>query len=123
MSGLPNQWNTTTPAGSQWAQAFQLQNDDGTPVDITGWTWEFVIRPTVVDTASPALVQVTTTVTAQGYITVNISTATVIVVLAPAATALLGKGARPYALWSQPGTTQATAWVEGAFNTQLVAAA
>jgi len=123
VASLPNQWNTTAAAGSQWAQAFQLVNDDGTPVNVTGWTWEFVIRPTVNDTASPALVQVTTTVSAQGYITVDTVTATVMVVLNPAATALLGKGARPYTLWSNPGTTQAVAWVDGIFNTQLVAAA
>ena len=123
MSTLPNQWNTTAAAGSQWSQVFQMQNDDGTPVDLAGLTWEFVIRPTVSDTASPALVQVTTTVNAQGYITVNTVTGTVTVVLNPAATSLLGKGARPYTLWSQPGTNTAVAWVDGVFNTQLVAAA
>lgn len=121
MASLPNQWNASSPAGSQWAQAFQLVNDDGSPVNITGWTWEFVIRPTVGDTASPALVQVSTTVTAQGYITVNTVTATVMVVLNPAATSLLKKGARPYALWSNPGTTTACAWVDGVFNSQLIA--
>lgn len=121
MSSLPNQWNASSAAGSQWAQAFTLQNDDGTPVNVTGWTWEFVIRPTVADTVSPALVQVTTTAGAQGYITVDTTTATVMVVLNPAATSLLGRGARPYALWSNPGTTTALAWVEGVFNSQLIA--
>jgi hypothetical protein len=121
--GLPNQWNAFTPAGSQWIQAFTLQNDDGTPVNIAGWTWEFVIRPNTTDTASPALVQVTTTSSAQGYITVDTVTGTVTVVLNPAATALLSKGARPYTLWSNPGTTTALAWVDGTFNSQLVAAA
>lgn len=123
MTSLPNQWNASSPAGSQWAQAFQLVNDDGTPVNVTGWTWEFVIRPNVADTASPALVQVTTTVSAQGYITVDTATATVMVVLNPAATAPLGKNSRPFTLWSNPGTTTATAWVEGRFNTQIIAAA
>jgi len=121
VTSLPNQWNASSPAGSQWSQAFTLQNDDGTPVNVTGWTWEFVIRPTVADMTSPALVQVTTTVNAQGYITVDTVTATVMVVLNPAATTLLGKGARPYALWSQPGTSLALAWVEGVFNSQLIA--
>jgi hypothetical protein len=123
VSALPNQWNATAAAGSQWAQAFQLQNDDGTPVNITGWTWEFVIRLTVTDAASPALVQVTTAANSQGYITVNTTTATVTVVLNPAATSQLGKGAKPYTLWSNPGTTTATAWVDGTFNSQLIAAA
>jgi hypothetical protein len=119
---LPNQWNTTVAAGSQWAQTFQLQNDDGTPIDTTGWTWEFVIRPATNDTTTPALVQVTTTPTAQGYIATDPATGAVTVVLAPVATSLLGRGARPYTLWSNPGTPQATAWVEGVFNSQLVAA-
>lgn len=123
MANLPNQWNASAAAGSQWAQAFQLQNDDGTPVNTVGWMWEFVIRPNIADASSPALVQVTTTASSQGYITVDTSTATVMVVLSPAATTVLGKGARPYALWSNPGTTQATAWVDGVFNSQLVAAA
>lgn len=123
MASLPNQWNASTPARSQWAQSFTLQNDDGTPVNTSGWTWEFVIREHVTDTASPALVQVSTTVNTQGYITANTATGTVTVVLNPAATALLGKGARPYTLWSNPGTTQALAWVDGTFNTQLIAAA
>lgn len=123
MPGLPNQWNAFTPAGSQWIQAFTLQNDDGTPVNVTGWTWEFVIREHVTDATSPALVQVTTTPSSQGYITVDTVTGTVTVVLNPAATALLSKGARPYTLWSNPGTTTALAWVDGTFNSQLVAAA
>jgi hypothetical protein len=44
------------------------------------------------------------------------------VVLTPDATSLLGMGARPYALWSNPGTTTATTWCDGTFNTQLVPA-
>lgn len=123
MASLPNQWNTTAAAGSQWAQAFQMQNDDGTPVNVTGWTWEFVIRPNVTDTASPARVQVTTAASTQGYITVDTTTATVTVVLSPAATAGFGRSAQPFTLWSNPGTSQALAWVDGIFNTQLVAAA
>lgn len=123
MPGLPSQWNAWTPAGSQWTQTFTLQNDDGSIVNIAGWTWELVIRPTVTDATSPALVQVTTTASSQGYITANATTGTVTVVLAPAATTLLGKGARPYTLWANPGTSQATAWLDGTFNSQLVAAA
>ena len=118
MSNLPNQVNFTAPAGSQWAQAFQM-----TGVDITGLDWEFVIRPGVTDTAQPPLVKVTTTVSSQGQITVDTATGTVMVVLTPAATTLLKRGARPYALWSNPGTTSATAWCEGVFNSQLIAAA
>ncbi|MFE5868800.1 hypothetical protein ACFQ6V_09120 [Streptomyces roseifaciens] len=121
MAGLPMQWNTTTAAGSQWAQTFTLTKPDGTPLDITGLVWEFVIRPAVTDTAQPPLVKVTTTASSQGQITVTTSTASVQVVLAPAATSLLGRGARPFSLWSNPGTPTAVCWVEGSFHSQPVA--
>lgn len=123
MPGLPNQWNTSGPANSQWIQAFTLQNDDGTPINTTGWTWEFVIRPTVTDKTNPALIQVTTSTTTQGYITADTTTGIVTVVLNPAATTLLGEGARPYTLWSNPDTSQELAWVTGTFTSQLIAAA
>ncbi|NUP39510.1 MAG: hypothetical protein HOY76_21485 [Streptomyces sp.] len=115
MASLPNQVNFATAAGSQWAQTFQF-----TGVDLTGLAWEFVIRPTVTDATVPPLVKVTTTVSSQGQITMDTTAKTVQVVLTPAATTLLGKGARPYALWSNPGTTTATTWCEGVFNTALV---
>lgn len=118
MSSLPNQANFAAAAGSQWAQTFQI-----TGVDITGLDWEFVVRPTVVDKAQPALVKVTPTVSAQGQITVDASAGTVQVVLTPAATTLLGRGAKRYGLWSNPGLTSATLWCEGVFNIQSVAAA
>lgn len=117
MSSLPNQVNFATAAGSQWAQTFQFAG-----VDLTGLAWEFVIRPNATDAAQPPLVKVTTTVTAQGQITVDLTAKSVQVVLTPAATSLLGKGARAYALWSNPGTTTATTWCEGIFNSSLVPA-
>lgn len=113
---LPCQVNFTAAAGSQWAQTFQLPG-----VDITGLDWEFVVRPSATDATQPPLVKVTPTVSAQGLITVDTGAATVQVVLTPAATDLLGRGARPYALWSNPGTTAATTWAAGTFNSQLVA--
>lgn len=122
MPQLPNQVTFSVAAGSQWVQTFTLTNA-GAPVDLTGLAWEFVIRPTVADATVPALIQVTTTPSAQGSIAVVPATGTVTVTLTPAATLLLGRGARPHALWSNPGTATATCWVEGAFNTQLVAAA
>jgi hypothetical protein len=117
MAGLPSQVNFGTAAGSQWAQTFQF-----TGVDITGLSWEFVIRPHATDTTVPPLVKVTTTASAQGQIVVNTVAGTVQVVLTPAATTLLKKGARPYALWSNPATTSATTWCEGMFNSRLVPA-
>ena len=114
---MATQANLTTDSGSQWAQTFQFQG-----VDISGLTWEFVIRPSLTDTTQPPLIKVTTTVGSQGQITADTVARTVQVVLTPAATALLGQGARPYALWSNPGTTSATTWCEGTFTSTTVPA-
>lgn len=118
MSNLPQQVNFSAAAGSQWAQTFQI-----TGTDLTGLGWEFVIRPTVVDTTTPAPVRVTTTPGAQGQISVDVGAGTVQVVLTPAATSLLGRGAKRYALWSNPGLASALPWCEGVFNIQSIAAA
>lgn len=118
---LPNQVQFASAAGSLWRRTFTITDDSG-PVDLTGLSWEFVIRPNATDATVPALVSVTTTPTAQGQIDVTPAEGIVTVTLTRAATALLGKGARPHALWSNPGQDDATCWCEGVFNTQLVAA-
>lgn len=121
MPQLPNQVNFSTAAGSQWQQTFTLTDNTGAAINLTGLVWEFVVRPNVEDATTPALVQVTTTSSGQGQITVTPLTGVVTVTLTPGATATLGVGSRPYALWSNPGTSTATCWVEGTFNTQRVA--
>jgi len=123
MPALPNQLNTTSAAGSQWVTTYTLQNDDGTLMNITGKTFEFVVRPSTTDVTEPALVAVnSTTAGAQGYITVSPSTSTVQVVLSPTATALLGQSSYPYSLWMDPGLTDATDLVVGTCFSTLVAA-
>jgi hypothetical protein len=105
-------------------QTYTLQNDDGTPMTITGKTFEFVIRPSTSDTTQPGMVSVnSTTASAQGYITVTATSSTVQVVLSPTATSLLGQSADPYSLWMDPGQPDATALVTGTFFCNLVAAA
>ncbi|WP_327066884.1 hypothetical protein [Kitasatospora sp. NBC_01302] len=124
MPALPNQLNTTSASGSQWVTSYQLQNDDGTLMNITGKTFEFVIRPTTSDATEPALVSVNSTAAnAQGYITVTPATSTLLVVLSPTATALIGQSAYPYSLWMDPGLSDATDLVTGTFYNALVAAA
>lgn len=119
--GLPNQVQITVAAGSQWTQGYQLQNDDGTPMDITGATFEFVVRPSASDTTEPGLVSVnSTTNSAQGYITATPSSSSLLVVLSPTATALLGQSTYPYALWMNPGTSSQTDLVTGTAFSQLV---
>lgn len=124
MPPLPNQLAATAAAGSQWVTSYQLQNDDGTLADITAKAFEFVIRPSVTDTTEPALIAVNSTMaTAQGYITVTPATSTILVVLSPTATALLGQSTDSYSLWMDPGQADATNLVTGTFYCNLVAAA
>lgn len=124
MPVLPNQVQANAAAGGQWTETYTLQNNDGTLMNLTGKSFEFVVRPSVTDTTEPAKVAVNSTAAnAQGYITVTANTSTVQVVLSPTATALLGKSAYPYALWMDPGLPDATPVVAGTFFTSLVAAA
>lgn len=117
------QWRARTAAGAKWTQIFALTNADGSVVDLTGLAWEFAIRPSPTDVAATPLIKVTTTPGAQGQIVVDIPTGTVTVTLTPAATVLLGRGSRAHALWSNPGTSSAICWAEGAFDSAPVAAA
>jgi outer membrane protein assembly factor BamB len=121
---LPNVAAAYATPGSQWAQGYTFYNDDGTLMSLTGKTFEFVVRPNTSDTTEPAQISVSsTTANSQGYITVTLATSSILVVLSPAATNLLGASNRPYALWMDPGQTDATAMVVGIMNSQLVAAA
>jgi hypothetical protein len=121
MPELPEHIDTTAIAGGQWSWGYTLTNQDGTPVNLSNSTFEFVIRPNIGDVTEPALVSVTTASSGQGQITVNSNTVTV--TLNASATALLGQGQRPYALWQNPGQPSATPWVAGTFFSSLVAAA
>lgn len=121
MPTLPNQLNIQQAAGSQWTQGYQLQNDDGTLVNITGATFQFVIRPSATNVTEPGLVSVNSTAsTVQGYITVTTGTSTLLVVLSPTATSLLGQNSYPYSLWMNPGTSSATDLVTGTSFCTLV---
>lgn len=121
---LPTQVNAYCNAGFVWSQTFALtQTPGGPPVDLTGLVVELVIRPTVEDTTSPALVQVSSSGSnTQGSITITSPTGGIVVVdLTPTATTLLGEGARPFTLCTNPGTSTAAAWVTGMFFSRLVA--
>lgn len=123
MPTQPAQVNATAYAGFVWSETYTLtQTPGGPPIDLTGLVFELVIRPTVQDKTSPALVQVSSSASnAQGSITVTPLTGVVAVDLTPAATLLLGQGARPYTLLSNPNTGTDAAWVEGIFTSKLIA--
>lgn len=110
-------------AGFVWTQTYTLtQTPNGPPINLTGLVFELVIRPSLTDTTSPALVQVSSAASnAQGSVTVTPLSGIVTVSLTPAATSLLGQGERFYTLCSNAGTTTAALWVEGVFTSKLAA--
>jgi hypothetical protein len=111
-------WTLRMPAGSlqQWNFTFTTTAPGGnTPYPITGSTWEYVARPTATDMTSPPMIEITTSVTTAGVITVTDSAALSQVQLDiyPAATAALTPGTYFHALWANAGGTSALAWVTG----------
>lgn len=120
MPALPNQIQINVAAGSQWVQGYQLLSN-GAPMDISTYSFEFVVRPNASDKTEPALVAVNSTQSSsQGYIEVTVDTAVLIVVLSGTATALLGQSAYPYSLWLNPGTSSQVDLVTGTSFCQLV---
>lgn len=116
---LPNFFQAVTPVGSQWAQSYQVTNDDGTLANISNKTFELVVRNT--QTAATVLSVSSTASTANGTITVTSSTATLQVVLTPTATSLLTEYGASYTLWMDPNLSDATALVAGVFYGRTVA--
>lgn len=120
---LPIPWATSCPRGSEWIQAFQLLNDDGSNMDISTSTFEFVLRDAATSTGTPAAIITTAMSTALGQITVDTGTATITAVLTPTATkALAAADTYALALWLNPGQPSATALVLGGFYVQPAAA-
>ena len=114
---LPNYYVIISSTGSSWSASFTLQNDDGTPMDISTKTFEFVARPSVDDRSTVPKISVTSTAsTSQGTILVNISTSTVQVVVSATATANWSGGT--YTLWMNPNLNDAEAMAQGPFTLQ-----
>lgn len=106
------------PAGSlqQWLFTFTYINASGlqVPYPISGATWEYVARTSPTDTGPP-LIDLTTTVSANGVLVVT-ATATVSTVLLdiypPATVNLVGE--YWHSLWMNPGnSTSAFTWFTG----------
>lgn len=117
---LPNYYTVISSQGSLWSAVFTLQNDDGTPMDITGKSFEFVARPAVTNRSTPPKVQVSNTAsTVQGTITVNLVASTVEVIVT--ASANTGWTGGVYTLWMDPGLPDATALAQGPYLLQPTA--
>lgn len=97
-------------------QCVITQPPNGIPYNITGLSWEFRVRTDALDTSTAPLIEITQTANAQGVITANVTTATVLITLNPAATQTMPVGTYAWALWSNPGTPTAFPWVGGTFR-------
>lgn len=102
--------------GSVNGATFTFQNDDGSAYNITGATWEYVIRIDQYDRSAVPLVSITTTSSAEGVLVPNTTNSTLALTLFPAATSSLKAGTYFHTLWMNPGTTSALAWVTGLFS-------
>lgn len=119
---LPVPYNTIGYPGSVWAATFQFLNSDGSLMNITGKTFEYVLRTSTAATGSPTL-SVSTTSSADGSIVVTTSTSSILVTITPTGTALLAPNTVYSAtLWMDPGLTDATVMANGAFTTSAATA-
>jgi len=116
---LPNFFQAIAPIGSQWAQSYQVANDDGSLTNITNKTFELVVRSN--QSGATVFLVNSTASTSAGTITVTSSTSTLQVVLTPTATNLLSEYGASYTLWMDPNLSDATALVAGVFYGRTVA--
>jgi hypothetical protein len=120
MGGLNNEWDAVVCTGSVILNAFTITNDDGTPYNVSGLTWEYVVHADPADAAP--VISVTTTPNAQGSLTVTTTPTTQVALsLLHAATAALAPAVYRHALWSNPGLPSALCWVQGTLTVARVA--
>lgn len=118
---IPLLWTTSCPASSSWSATFTLLNEDLTPMNITGKTFELVLRTS--PRAATVSAQISTTSTGSGQITVNTVTSVIQAVFnASAITALDPGSTYALTLWMDPGLPDAEALVVGSFYVQPAAA-
>jgi hypothetical protein len=119
---LPVPYNTIGYPGSLWAATFQFLNSDGSLMNITGKTFEYVLRVSTSSTATATL-SVSTTTTDNGSITVTTATSSILVTITPTGTSLLAQNTSYAAtLWMDPNLSDATVMANGAFTTSGAAA-
>lgn len=112
-------WALQMPLGSlqQWLFQFTTVNaitGQSAPYPIAGATWEYVVRATPASGGS-ALISFGTAATSQGVlvVTASPSVSSVQLNLYPAATQGLSPSTMSQALWANPGSGSAIAWLSG----------
>ena len=112
-------WALTMPLGSlqQWLFTFTTVNSitgQSVPYPIAGASWEYVVRATPTS-GGTALISFGTAATSQGVlvVTASPSVSSVQLNLYPAATQGLSPSTMSQALWANPGSGSAIAWLSG----------
>ena len=112
-------WALTMPLGSlqQWLFNFTTVNvitGQSVPYPIAGASWEYVVRATPTS-GGTALISFGTAATSQGVlvVTASPSVSSVQLNLYPAATQGLSPSTMSQALWANPGSGSAIAWLSG----------
>ena len=112
-------WALTMPLGSlqQWLFTLTTVNaitGQSAPYPIAGATWEYCVRVNATD-GGTAPISFGTTPTAQGalVVTATASVSSVQLNLYPAATQGLSPSTMSQALWANPGSGSAIAWLSG----------
>jgi hypothetical protein len=116
---MPNTYTVVSSRNSAWSCSFQILDDDKVPADLLGKTFTFVARVSVKDQTTPPPIEVTSTAsTAQGTITVDLDTATLLVIVNKSATNWSGG---VFTLWMNAGLSDQVALVQGPFLLQPTA--
>jgi len=118
---LPNTYTIVTAASSQWSAVFTVTNDDGSLTDLTGKTFEMVIRDRLGNVGQVLASVSNGASTANGTIQVDLQRSTVRVILNPVAVDTVTSGGAPYTLWMDPNLSDATALVTGIIYVNPVA--
>ena len=112
-------WALTMPLGSlqQWLFNFTTVNaitGQSVPYPIAGASWEYCVRATPTS-GGTALISFGTAATSQGVlvVTASPSVSSVQLNLYPAATQGLSPSTMSQALWANPGSGSAIAWLSG----------
>lgn len=99
-----------------WTFTFTLPMPASSPpYPITDATWEYVARTSATDTTEPPLIEITTSVTSAGLITItdSVTVSSALLAIYPAATATLAPGTYYHSLWMNPATASAYPWFGG----------
>lgn len=122
-TSLPLPFTTQAYTGSQWLTVFQFLNSDGTLMDISGYTYQMVLRTSTENTGTPVIVVTSSAPGENGSIVISTVNSTVTVTLTPVATSMLVSGdSYALTLWQDPDLSDASVVVNGSMYVTPVAA-